>query len=90
MKPRAPWTAWVDILPWDVVSDFREHIFNGFGIRRKMQKKAALARSPKNGAAPVVVAAAGGGGGIGVVGVAGEGLMGVREQEEGGVGATLA
>lgn len=88
MKPRAPWTAWVDILPWDVVSDFREHVFNGFGIRRKMQKKAeALARSPKNAAAPVVVASGGGGGG-GVVGVAGEGLMGV--QEEGGVGATLA
>jgi hypothetical protein len=89
MKPRAPWTAWVDILPWDVVSDFREHVFNGFGIRRKMQKKAALARSPKNAAAPVMVATGAGGGG-GVVGVAGPGLMGVREQEEGGVGATLA
>jgi len=86
MQPRDPWTAWVDILPWDVVSDFREHIFNGFGIRRKMQKKAALARSPKNAAAPGVGATGEGGGGRGGRG----GLMGVQAQEEGGVGTTLA
>lgn len=48
MQPRAPWVAWVDILPWDVMGDFREQIFSGFGIVHKMQKKRAAARTPKN------------------------------------------
>lgn len=50
MKPQPSWAAWVDILPWDVISDFREQVFNGFGLRRKIQKKN---RSPKSGVGAV-------------------------------------
>jgi len=50
MKPHPSWAAWIDILPWDVISDFREQVFNGFGLRRKMQKKN---RSPKSGVGAV-------------------------------------
>lgn len=55
MKARTPWTAWVDILPWDMVSDFQEIVLNGFGICTKMQKKSTPALSPKKGATPVIV-----------------------------------
>jgi hypothetical protein len=68
-----------------MVSDFREIVLNGFGVRRKMQKKAVSAWSPKNGTTPVVVATSGGRGGEG-----GVGLMSVCELEEGRVGPALA
>lgn len=60
MVPLSAWQAWWDILPWDTVSDFREHVFNGFGIVHKMKKRKAQA-SPVPGA---VTAAGGAGGGI--------------------------
>jgi hypothetical protein len=39
MHPMPPCQAWYDILPWDVVDDFQEQIFNGFGLVHKIQKK---------------------------------------------------
>jgi hypothetical protein len=47
MTPLSPWQAWWDIMPWDTMSDFREQVFNGFGVVHKFKKRAA-ARSPRN------------------------------------------
>ena len=70
MIPLSPWQAWWDIMPWDTLSDFREHVFNGFGIVHKYKKRAA-ARSPRNNpemqgieaSAAAATGAAGGAGG---------------------------
>lgn len=41
MIPLSPWQAWWDIMPWDTLTDFREQVFNGFGIVRKFEKRRA-------------------------------------------------
>lgn len=67
MVPLSPWQAWWDIMPWDTVSDFREHVFNGFGIVHKIQKrnhnKEALAKDRPSSPVPGAAMAAGGAGG---------------------------
>lgn len=73
MIPLSPWQAWWDIMPWDTVSDFREQVFNGFGIVHKMQKRAA-ARSPRNSPVPPTKAASAASGGAGGMTAAAAGL----------------
>lgn len=39
----SPWQAMYDILPWDVVTEFRAQLGGGFGLVHKIQKKKANA-----------------------------------------------